>query len=202
MNKISVGVKKILFHHLLFVFVTAIATGPLDFLGNVIRAIIGGIAVLSYAFMLYWTGWNFGKLDSRKTVATKDSETPKYLHGEELNVRFARVVKASLVATIPTLVLLGLRIALLYFVEEIIAFTSVITAYRIAASSNIAYRFWVSPFNLFFQPFEYGITFIYFLPLIFMPIFIAFGYKVGLTRFTISENVLPKVLYKGKKKDK
>jgi len=200
MNKVSVGVKKILLYHVVFIIICALVMTPVTPMSTA-SIIVGGIAVFFYAIAMYSAGWNFGKLDSRRTADTLHSDTPKYLHGEKLNVRFRRMVKASLIAMIPTLILLGTRMILPYFSEEIIVTWSEITDYRIIASVNIAYRLWVAPFNPFFMPFEYGITFIYFLPLIFMPIFVPIGYKVGLTRFTFSEKVLPKIIYKNKKKN-
>ena len=191
MNKISVGVRRILLYHVVFVFFAMLIIVPLEPLSNIMNTTVGAVAVFFYAVTIYSAGWNFGKSDSRRTADTINSDKPKYLHGEELKVRFIRMIKASLLATIPTLILLGIRIITPYFTEEIVV-----------ALSNMIYRFWLAPFNPFFKDFEYGITFIYFLPIFFMPIFTTLGYKVGLTRFSVLEKFLPKVLYKKKKKDK
>jgi len=190
MNKISVGVRRILLHHIVFVLIYSLVITPMNFLSDTANMIIGIAGVFFYVVTIYSVGWNFGKLDSRRTADTVHSDTPKYLHGEKLNVRFARMVKASLFATIPALILLGIRMITPHFADEIVV-----------ALSNVAYRFWLVPFNMFFQDFEYGITFIYFLPIPFIPIFTSFGYKIGLTRFSMLQKFLPKVLYKNKKKD-
>ena len=215
MNKISTGVKRIIMYHIMFVFVGMLAMPVLSNLGDTTGSIVGGIAAFLYILMLYSIGWNLGKSDSRRTADTLNSDSPKYLHGEALTIRFNRMVKASLFATIPTLFLLALRIFVpMIFSDTMIPFGSeaieVVDGYVIAYETilqpiswffDIGYRIWLMPFITFFRGFDYGITLSYILPIFFAPIFVPIGFKVGVTRFSILEKLVPKLVYKKREKE-
>jgi len=198
MNSIGKGVGKIIWNHVmsialtlfLMLFVFSWLLG-----GELVWELVLGVAMTYiYALMMYSAGWNFGRLDSRRTADSGVNGEEKFLHGENPIVRRKRVITASLLATIPSLILLGFRIAAPSMFSEAAVFII-----------HFAYFVWMPPCFAFFSSLGTAyspVTLGYFLPILIMPVFVVFGYIVGLKRFSVIEKVFPKILYKREKKRK
>ncbi|MCL2838711.1 MAG: hypothetical protein FWE04_06580 [Oscillospiraceae bacterium] len=225
MDKIGFGVKKLIWNNVLAIAVAVFCFAIFSFiLGFESGNLIFGLALLCiYAIIIYSTGWNFGRLDSRMTVPKNEHEKPQFLHREEPSVRLERVITASLIAAIPALILLMLRLIAPYIfgdaaitiatnprelvigyitaLDEPTMFTMVGIYYEqttitIVTIFDLVYRVWMLPGLLFFNNLStYGI------PILIIPIFTVLGYLTGCKRFSMVEKIYPKIIYKREKRD-
>jgi len=114
MDKLGRGTRKIIWNHVLGMAVALFSILVFTFAGNTtLNLILGSIITFIYILIMYSGGWNMGLLDSRRTADTMHNDVAyvKYLHGESPKLRLKRVIIASLLATIPTLILLGVVLA-------------------------------------------------------------------------------------------
>jgi len=212
MNKTSYFVKRIILGHLLALALAFF--GLLVFSWAVGHLLFGIVMAYIYALTMYSTGWTLGQLDSRLAGGSTPN-APKYLHGEEPHERLKKLITASIIATIPTVIFLAIRIvtpiwfgnvafsvagtllpevatgyeALIYYEPAMMTLTSAI---------DLGYRIWLLPWLYFFGEFSEQINLAYILPIFIVPIFSIFGYVVGRTRFSIIEKVFPKIMYRKK----
>jgi len=212
MHKISDFVKRIILGHLLALALAFFCL--LVFSWAVGHLLFGIVVTYIYALTMYSTGWMLGQLDSRlaggSTVAA-----PRYLHGEEPQARLKKMIIASIVVTIPTVILLGLRIAApIWFADVVfrtgtmypgamIGYEAVIyhepTMMTLTVALDLIYRVWLLPCLYFFGEFNERVNLAYVLPVFIVPIFSIFGYIVGRKRFSIVEKFFPRIMYRREK---
>jgi|GEM_PF-2814062 len=225
MDKIGLGVKKLIWNQILAIAVAIFCFAIFSFvLGFESGNLIFGLGLLCiYAIIIYSTGWNLGRLDSRMTTPKNENDKPQFLHRENPSVRLERVITASLIAAMPALILLMLRLIAPYIfgdsaitiatnarelvidyrtaLDEPTMFAMVGTYYEqttitIVTIFDLAYRIWMLPGLLFFNSLPtYGI------PILIIPIFTILGYITGCKRFSLVEKIYPKIIYQREKRD-
>jgi len=133
--------------------------------------------ILIWFGAIYSVGWNKGKKDSRKITGVKPDVKSNAL--------------AGLLCSGVTFVFLLIRIAAFH----IAAGGNVENNPGILVASDIIYRLWNFPYISFMQS---GTLLAYSVPVLFQFVVYTISYMIGLKRFSIIDNILPKVLYKKK----
>lgn len=150
--------------------------------------IVSVITALIYISMLYSGGWNEGRRDSRKV-------------GESFP-DFKGAVKAAFLCSAITLLLLIIRIAVYHIKPQSWGpygegHEMILVKSGALVICDVIYRLWNYPFIGFMSS---GTLAAYSFPLLFPIIIYPLSYKVGLTRFSIIEKYIPRLVYKPKKK--
>lgn len=140
--------------------------------------ITGIISALMYFGAVYSVGWNQGRRDSRNITG--------------INPDMKSNALAALLCSGITLVLLIFRVAVFH-----IAAGGVVSADRpgILIAADVIYRLWNFPFINFMQS---GTLFSYALPVFYPFAIYTAAYFLGVKRFSISEKILPDVIYRKK----
>lgn len=176
---------KILLNHLAAIFLAFVMMLFLSFLSSSIK-IFSLIATLIYAGLIYSAGWNVGRKDTRK------------LPGCEPDVK--KAVKAGLIFACVPLALLIFRV-ICPFVFPLQwrpygeGYTMIQTLHTVTQVVDMSYRIFFFPCIGFMQD---GDLLSYALPILIVPVMTPLGYMVGLKRFSVIEQYMPKVFYKDK----
>ena len=175
--------------HLSAIIIVLILSLPLlSFIKN--DMIFTVIAMLIYAGIMYSTGWNAGLRDSRN-VGESVPDSPL-------------AVKTALLSCLLPLLLLAVRIIAYHTCPTVWrpygqGHEMIQTTAPFLLVSDIVYRL----YNYYFISFMTGGTLIsYIIPVIIPVILYVFGYRIGLTRFSVTEKYMPWLIYKPKKKKK
>lgn len=177
---------KILVNHLASIFLAFVMMLFLGFLSNSIK-IFSFIATLIYIGLIYSAGWNVGRKDTRKLP--------------DCNPDVKKAVKAGLIFACIPLVLLIFRVICPYVFPlqwrpygE--GYTMIQTLHTITQISDMSYRIFFFPCIGFMQN---GDLLSYALPILIVPVITPLGYIVGLKRFSVTEQYIPKIFYQDKK---
>ncbi len=177
---------KILLNHAASVFITFIMMLFLGFLSGSIM-IFSVIATLIYVGLIYSAGWNAGRRDSRKLPDCVPD--------------VKKAVRAGLIFACIPLVLLIFRV-ICPFVFPMQwrpygeGYTMIQTLHTVTQVADMAYRIFFFPCIGFMQK---GDLLSYALPILIVPVLVPIGYVVGLKRFSVMEQYMPKVFYKDKR---
>lgn len=176
---------KILANHAAAVFLTFVMMLFLSFLSNNI-VIFSVIATLIYAGLVYSAGWNVGRKDSRKLPDCVPD--------------VKKAVKAGLIFACIPFVLLIFRV-ICPFVFPLQwrpygeGYTMIQALHPVTQIADMSYRIFFFPCIGFMQK---GDLLSYVLPILIVPVLVPVGYIIGLKRFSIIEQYMPKVFYKDK----
>ncbi len=184
--KVFKMILKLLVNHLAAVFITFVMMLFLSFLSGYMMT-FSLIATLIYAGLIYSAAWNVGRKDTRK------------LPDCEPDVK--KSVKAGLIfACIPVVLLLFRVICPFVFPLQWRpygeGYTMIQTLHTVTQASDMIYRIFFFPCIGFMQK---GDLLSYALPILIVPVMTPLGYVVGLRRFSVMEQYIPKMFYKDRK---
>lgn len=184
------GVRSVWLNHIVAVLIALICSIPFSYISRLIPTIYSSIMLFIYVAIIYSSGWNIGKRDSRR------------IPGYYPNVK--RAVIIALVSTSITVALLIFRVIAPYIFDRVYVANPLNGSQLELADSggmiaaNVLYRLWLYPCAGFMPD---GNFTAYVLMGLIIPVFVPLGYIVGLRRFSVIEKFYPKLIYKPKDKD-